>query len=376
MNLDSIIKNFDYKYINEYIYFTIRWKRNINSPWTNLKEYQYLIKEYLENNYSFPFFITWYRKWLSINDNANIHKWKKYILNLDIKDFFSSITRKMIYNEFKNKVNEIDLFLDFITNKWVLPQWPPSSPIISNIIFQKNDKKIVEYLSSISSEITYSRYVDDLSIWFDDYTFKDKIFETIKTILNENGFILNNKKTKLFHFNKKLFVTWLILSENNVWIWYKKYRIARKIIYLYLNFSKWYFPYIKWMLLYIKWVDFKRYEQLRDLYIDNFWKTKKYKELFWISSNWLKINKNYYNKFNREFNYNKSLKDNNKIETITLKKDNEIEAITLKEDNEPELITVKNNNRFSHWKELLNSQYNDKYEYYKKYSETNDENRY
>ena len=48
MNLDSIIKNFDYKYINEYIYFTIRWKRNISSPWTNLKEYQYLIKEYLE----------------------------------------------------------------------------------------------------------------------------------------------------------------------------------------------------------------------------------------------------------------------------------------------------------------------------------------
>lgn len=76
MELDNIINSFDYNFHSDYENFLLKLKRNINSPWFELKEYQYKIKEYLENKYSFLFFITWYRKWISINNNASIHLWK------------------------------------------------------------------------------------------------------------------------------------------------------------------------------------------------------------------------------------------------------------------------------------------------------------
>lgn len=308
MELDNIINNFNYSYRNNYNNFII-WKRKINSPNENLKEYQYLIKDYLEKKYTFPFFVTWYRKWLSVNNNASIHIWKKYIMNLDIKNFFWSITRKMLYEEFKNITKDIDMFLDYITYQGVLPQWPPSSPIISNIIFKRIDNIIKKWLTTIEWNITYSRYVDDISIWFDNYDKRYSLFQFIQKILLQNWFALNKEKIKLFEHNKKLYVTWMIINEDSAWIWYKKYKRAKKIIYLYLKFNTWYFPYIKGLLLYIKWVDYKRYEQLKNYYFDEFSLEDNYKELFWIDKNWKKIIKDKLNKFNRDFNYLKPKKE-------------------------------------------------------------------
>lgn len=188
---------------------------------------------------------------------------KKYIINLDIKNFFWSITRKMLHEEFKNLTKDIDFFLDYITYKWVLPQWPPCSPIISNIIFKRIDNTLKKWLTSVESNITYSRYVDDISIWFDNYNNRYALFKFIQKILLQNWFALNKEKIKLFEYNKKLYVTWMIINDNSVWISYKKYRRIKQIIYFYLKFNSGYFPYIKWILLYIKWVDYKRYEQLK-----------------------------------------------------------------------------------------------------------------
>lgn len=305
-SLDDVMINFDYRYHNDYLEFTLNWKRKICSPNLFLKDYQYLLKDFLEKKYTFPFFVTWYRKGISVNNNASIHKWKKYIMNLDIKDFFWSITRKMLYQEFYTLTKDIDLFLDYITFKGVLPQGPPSSPIISNIVFKRIDYTIRKVLLNIEEDITYSRFVDDISIWFDNYNNRYNIFELIQKILLQNWFILNKRKIKLFQYNKKLFVTGMIISNDDVWIGYKKFRIARKIIYLYLKFNQWYFPSIKGLLLYIKWVDYKRYEQLKDIYFLPYKSTSWYQELFWINENWSLISKEKCNSFNREFNYNKS----------------------------------------------------------------------
>lgn len=362
MDLDNIIKNFKYIYHNSYLNFILRKKRNISSPLKELKEYQYIIKEYLENKYFFPFFITWYRKWLSVYDNASIHRWKKYIINLDIKDFFWNITRKALYNQFKSEIINIDLFLDYITYKWVLPQWAPTSPILSNIIFTKIDFIIREKLLNISNLITYSRYVDDISIWFDDYENKHEIFTIVKDILNKNWFLLNDKKTKIYHYNKKLLVTWLIINNDNVWIWYKKYRRSRKLIYIYLKYNQWYFPYIKWMLLYIKWVDYKRYEQLKNIFFNDFGNSNNYKELFFIYSNWIKVIKSGRNKFNKHFNYNRKIVNNYYYETFF--------SININEK-------LNKNSRFSKWKELLEEEYEEEYWYdtwcIRKYNETDDD---
>lgn len=318
MELDNIINNFDYLKRNDYNNFTIWKKRKINSPNEELKSYQYIIKDFLEKKYSFPFFITWYRKWFSVNKNASIHIWKKYILNLDIKNFFWSINRKMINDEFKNQVKDIDLLLDFITYQWVLPQWPPSSPIISNIIFKRIDNTIKKWILNIESNITYSRYVDDLSIGFDNYNNRYYIFQFIQKILLQNGFVLNKDKIKLFEHNKKLYVTWMIINNQDVWIGYKKYKRAKKIIYIYLKFGNGFFPYIKWMLLYIKWVDYKRYDQLKNYYFDNFSLNDKYKELFWIDETWKKIIKEKLNSFRKKFNYHKAKKNRFKTWRIFL----------------------------------------------------------
>lgn len=149
-----------------------------------------------------------------IVSNASRHINKDVVLNLDLKDFFDTISKNRIYsnfdNEFQNK-ELLGIFADIVTYENRLPQGSPCSPAISNIVCYSLDSKLSDY--SILNGLTYSRYADDLTFSFGNtYKIQQYIFEIIDIIQSE-GFIINARKIRYYRNNKRQIVTGLVVNE-------------------------------------------------------------------------------------------------------------------------------------------------------------------
>ena len=119
---------------------------------------------------------------------------EKFILNIDLENFFPTVSKKRVYGLFKNQSSlnsKIASYLTFIccTDKG-LPQGSPTSPIITNIICSRLDKK----LRRLSSEnyVTYSRYADDL-LFTSKKEFPSEFENKVNEIIQNEGFLLNEK---------------------------------------------------------------------------------------------------------------------------------------------------------------------------------------
>lgn len=85
----------------------------------------------------------------SIITNAYRHKNKKYLLNVDISDFFSSFNFGRVQGyfyksrEFMFSKEIATIIAQLVCYKGKLPQGAPASPIISNLIFNIVDIQIL-----------------------------------------------------------------------------------------------------------------------------------------------------------------------------------------------------------------------------------------
>tara|TARA_R110002126_G_scaffold5189_2_gene26974 strand:+ start:1749 stop:2501 length:753 start_codon:yes stop_codon:yes gene_type:complete len=123
--------------------------------------------------------------------NASCHLKNRYILSLDIKDFFDNITSKHL----EKYISEDILY--FILIKSRLPQGYPTSPYAANIAVIELDRMIVENLRSFDSNIIYSRYADDLTFSFDEKEKVHFIISEVIKICNYFNFKLNTNKIRL-----------------------------------------------------------------------------------------------------------------------------------------------------------------------------------
>lgn len=168
---------------------------------------RYLIKEYVPRECVHGF-----RKGKSPFTNAKQHLGKKYITVLDIKDFFPSISHSKVKDIFISLgcCNDIAENLSRLTTfQNSLPQGFYTSPIISNFALSKLDEKLEKY--SIKNNITYTRYGDDL-------TFSSNIekidISPIREIIKQDGFSLNEKKTKNMNRGLNQVVTGLTVFDD------------------------------------------------------------------------------------------------------------------------------------------------------------------
>lgn len=150
----------------------------------------------------------------TIVSNATMHVRKKFILNIDLENFFPTISKKRVYGLFKNQYSlnsKIASYLTFIccTEKG-LPQGAPTSPIITNMICSRLDRK----LRRLSSEnyVTYSRYADDLSFSTSKKVFPPDFEHKVNEIIKNEGFTLNEKKRRLLLRENRLEVTGLTVN--------------------------------------------------------------------------------------------------------------------------------------------------------------------
>lgn len=181
--------------------------------------------------------VTGFIKGKSIFDNAKFHLGKKIILKLDIKNFFPSISQDRVYWMFKKTFNynhEISSYLSWLcTFRNQIPQWAPTSPAISNIIAGAIDKRIINYLKHINSDISYSRYADDMSISFKDLKKLniESLIIKITKIVEDEGFFFNIEKTKILTNIKCMKVTGLTINWPNISIWRTNYKKMRSMIH-------------------------------------------------------------------------------------------------------------------------------------------------
>ena len=203
--------------------------RTITAPKEELKYIQLQLLKFLERNYSFLECQHGFIKGRSNVTNAKCHINKRYVLNGDIKEFFDNIHFGRVRGLFMNKpFNYSSLVATFIAKivcyDKKLPQGAPTSPIISNIICYTIDREL-DFLAK-KNNCRYTRYADDITFSTDSESFPQEIAEikdgkvyfsdrVIKTINGgfNNGFQINNKKTKLYKRFVRQEVTGIVVNR-------------------------------------------------------------------------------------------------------------------------------------------------------------------
>lgn len=164
----------------------------------------------------------------SIKTNATAHLRGKFVMNLDIESFFTSISEGRV-SGLMSALGVDDRVAEIIAriccNKGVLPQGAPSSPVISNMICFRMDKE----LQAIAKEgrCIYTRYVDDIT--FSSYQPLTLLFEgtpppagkfspdllkdPLRGAFRSNGFAINAKKAHYADRHSRRSVTGLKINE-------------------------------------------------------------------------------------------------------------------------------------------------------------------
>lgn len=156
-----------------------------------------------------------YVKERSIITHAQQHLNKKVLFRTDIKDFFGSITKPMVFTIFNSvgySSSVSEKLTELCTLRSCLPQGGATSPALSNAIFYKTDAAL-EAVSK-SFKISYSRYADDLcfSAEYIPPSFEKKIRE----VINSDGFLLNEEKTRLETNSRKRVICGLSIGDGRI----------------------------------------------------------------------------------------------------------------------------------------------------------------
>ncbi len=109
-----------------------------------------------------------YRRGSSIFDNACRHVGSRYLLRMDFANFFPLISEDDLRAYIAERPNlftgwgsmDVDVFCRLVCRAHVLTIGAPTSPALSNAICYEMDSQLNALC--IKSDVTYSRYADDL----------------------------------------------------------------------------------------------------------------------------------------------------------------------------------------------------------------------
>lgn len=197
--------------------------RSISSPVQQLKNIQYFIKTILDALYKPQECVMGFVKGKSVVDNAKKHINKCYVQNLDIKDFFPTITQEMVLRCLIHYPYKINYSVAFMIARLscikredgskVLPQGSPTSPILANMVCEKLDLSIMNLAKQYN--LDYTRYADDMTFSSQYNSFKDegKFMKALNSIIENNGFKINPDKKRIQKHGSRQEVTGIIISS-------------------------------------------------------------------------------------------------------------------------------------------------------------------
>jgi RNA-directed DNA polymerase len=225
--------------INHYMRFSIPKKtggeRKISAPMRRLKGAQYWILQNILERVALHESAHGFVHQRSIVSNAKPHVAANLVINMDLKDFFPTITmprvkgvfQKLGYSEAIASIlallcteAEVDeIMLD--EEKWYvgagdrfLPQGAPTSPAITNILCYRLDCRMEGLAKKF--DYTYTRYADDLTFSCntpDAAKNINAIKKYVLEIVENEGFTLHPNKTKVMRNGAKKEVTGIVVNE-------------------------------------------------------------------------------------------------------------------------------------------------------------------
>ncbi len=208
-------------------------ERHIESPAPTLKYIQRLIHESLTKIYGPHPAVHGFRAHHSILTNARKHLGRTYVLNIDLADFFPSVTRKRIYGRLTagpysfhpSVANVIAALSTDVYSR--LPQGSPSSPVLANIVAAELDNDLAALCGELGCY--YTRYADDMTISTARPAFPpalarypsalgtDQVIigDRLGYVVRKHGFQINYRKSRLqSHWTRQL-CTGLIVNNSN-----------------------------------------------------------------------------------------------------------------------------------------------------------------
>lgn len=204
-------------------------ERQIKAPNDKLKYLQRNIVGQLSNLREFKPQVTGFVAGRSILDNALFHVDKRFVLNIDLSDFFGSINFGRVYGMLHKPPYNIEksvaaAIAKAATSDNCLPQGAPTSPILANLICTKLDADLGKLCRL--NKCTYSRYADDITISSRMKKFPLAHFESegegpsavvlapdLIGIVEANGFKINVGKSRLYPREWRQEVTGLVVNE-------------------------------------------------------------------------------------------------------------------------------------------------------------------
>jgi RNA-directed DNA polymerase len=207
-------------------------RRLISAPMPRLKKVQYWILENILNKIPLHGAAHGFVPSRSIVSNAQPHIKKDIVINLDIKDFFPSVSFKrvkaifqklgysekiavllaLICTEANTEEVEIDGKKYFVQkgNRF-LPQGAPTSPELTNILCYRMDKRLTGLAAKMNC--TYTRYADDITFSSNKSLSAQQAVWRIKRVVQDEGFELHPDKTRVMRAAAKQEVTGLVVNK-------------------------------------------------------------------------------------------------------------------------------------------------------------------
>lgn len=167
-----------------------------------------------------------FEKGKSIITNSQMHRNKKYILNIDLKNFFDSFNFGRVRGffikdrDFAVSPEIATVIAQIACYQGKLPQGAPSSPIITNLITRILDYRIVKIAKKY--RFTYSRYADDMTFSTNRELNSNKLrasqelenfLAELDEVIISSGFEINPKKTRLSNNMQRQEVTGLVVNK-------------------------------------------------------------------------------------------------------------------------------------------------------------------
>ncbi|WP_374304388.1 reverse transcriptase domain-containing protein [Ferrovibrio sp.] len=164
----------------------------------------------------------------SVKTNAIAHLHRRFVINIDLKDFFPSITQNRVEGMLTSlgiNARVAEIIARICCNNGHLPQGAPSSPVLSNMICFRLDKKLLDVAKK--ARCIYTRYADDIT--FSSYQPPTALFEVglppaghfapellavqLRSLFQQNGFIINPDKTHYADRHSRRVVTGVKINE-------------------------------------------------------------------------------------------------------------------------------------------------------------------
>lgn len=195
---------------------------------TRLAELLYAcVRERKQENARFWFASHGFHQGRTIVSNAEIHRRRRFVFNLDLADFFGTINFGRVRGFFiHDKMFSLEpkvatIIAQIACHDNALPQGSPCSPVISNLIGNILDSRLLALARD--ARCTYTRYADDLTFSTNEKLFPTEIAVNVhgadwdvgaklRKTIDKTGFFINPAKTRMSLRQSRQTVTGLVVN--------------------------------------------------------------------------------------------------------------------------------------------------------------------